>query len=43
MPFVLADIVDAADVRVVERRDGPGLAFEPGAQVGSAASSGGRT
>ena len=39
MPSSLADVVDAADVRMVERRDGPRLALEACAQVGVASKS----
>ena len=38
-----ADVVDAADVRMVQRGDRPRLALEPGAQIGIAGDSLGRT
>ena len=40
---VIAEIVNRANVRVRERRDGPGLPFETGAAAGIDGEAGGKT
>ena len=43
LPVVLPDVVQRADVGVLEGGDGTGLALEAGTRVGSEANAGGRT